>query len=108
MSTVLITGANRGIGFELARQYVEDDQRVIAACRQPVEATDLNALVKEHRALLEVVQCDVNSDASVRKLSDELLGQPIDLLINNAGIVDREGYGTGAYEGTDDPDLTEL
>jgi NAD(P)-dependent dehydrogenase (short-subunit alcohol dehydrogenase family) len=105
MPAVLITGANRGIGFELARQYVEDDWRVVASCRQPVDAIDLNALAKKHPARLEVVQCDVNSDASVRMLSDELLGRPIDLLINNAGIVDREGYGTGAYEGTDDPDL---
>ena len=44
MPTVLITGANRGLGLEFVRQYLRDGWRVIAACRNPQQATELNAL----------------------------------------------------------------
>lgn len=82
MPTVLITGANRGIGFELAKQYAAQGWRVHATCREPVEAEALKALagdVKLHRL-------DVAMPQQVHDLAKSLGGEAIDLLVNNAGI----------------------
>lgn len=81
--TVLITGANRGLGLEFARQYAADGWSVIGAARSPGKADELNALS------VEVVQLDVTNPASVDALAESLAGRPIDLLINNAGIFPR-------------------
>jgi NAD(P)-dependent dehydrogenase (short-subunit alcohol dehydrogenase family) len=78
--TVLITGANRGIGLELARQYSADGWHVIGTARRPDAATDLNELD------VQVVQLDVADQESVDRLAEELANQSIDVLINNAGI----------------------
>jgi NAD(P)-dependent dehydrogenase (short-subunit alcohol dehydrogenase family) len=82
--TALVTGANRGIGLALCRQLAERGDRVVAACRSPSNA--LNALdVRVEEGV------DVTSDDSVAHLVRRLEGLPIDLLINNAGILTREG-----------------
>lgn len=78
--TVLITGANRGIGLELARQYGAAGWHVIATARRPEAATEL----QETGA--DVLQLDVTDQASVDSLARELAGRPIDILINNAGV----------------------
>ena len=82
MPTVFITGANRGLGFEFAKQYAADRWRVIAACRDPVKAEALSAVEGD----VQVETMDVDDDASVASLSDKLKDEAIDLLINNAGI----------------------
>ena len=105
MPTVLITGSNRGLGYEFVRQFLGKGWNVIATCRNPDEAEDLITLEKQFGDCLRIKTLDVNSDQSVQSLASRLSGEPIDLLINNAGIVDREAYGSGAYEGIDDPDL---
>jgi NAD(P)-dependent dehydrogenase (short-subunit alcohol dehydrogenase family) len=79
--TVLITGANRGIGLELARQYAADGWQVIGTARRPDAAKDLEALD------VQIVQLDVADQASVDRMSEELNDQAIDVLINNAGIL---------------------
>ena len=79
--TVLITGANRGIGLELARQYSEDGWHVIGTARRPDAAKDLLDLG------VQVVQLDVTDQESVSRLSAELGDQAIDVLINNAGVL---------------------
>lgn len=84
-STVLITGANRGIGFEFVRQYADKDWRVIAGARQPAAADALQALATDHDNI-EIVTLDVADVASVDALAAGLAGQTIDVLINNAGI----------------------
>ena len=84
MTTVLITGANRGIGLEFARQYAAEGADVIACCRAPEKADALNALAKTGR--LEVMALDVTSPNSVAALKAALGGRPIDVLINNAGV----------------------
>lgn len=78
--TVLITGANRGIGLELARQYAADGWHVIGTARRPEAATELDALGAK------VMQLDVTDQASVDRLAKNLDGRSIDILINNAGI----------------------
>ena len=82
MPTVFITGANRGLGFEFAKQYAADGWRVIAACRDPAKAEALSAVEGD----VQVETMDVDNDASVASLSDKLKDEAIDLLINNAGI----------------------
>lgn len=82
MPTVLITGANRGLGFEFAKQYAADGWRVIAACRDPASAEDLNAA----EGGIRIETMDVDDDASVTALAEKLKDETIDLLINNAGI----------------------
>ena len=82
MPTVFITGANRGLGFEFAKQYAAARWRVIAACRDPAKAEALSAVEGD----VQVETMDVDDDASVASLSDKLKDEAIDLLINNAGI----------------------
>jgi NAD(P)-dependent dehydrogenase (short-subunit alcohol dehydrogenase family) len=83
--TVLVTGANRGLGLEFARQYKEAGWQVIGTARDPDSAPELRALGAR------VVELDVASQASVDRLAAALAGEPIDLLINNAGIFPRVG-----------------
>lgn len=83
--TVLITGANRGLGFEFAKQYAARGWRVIATARQPSQAAALNALARENPAV-EVVPLDVTDEVSVKALADRYAGRPIDVLLNNAGM----------------------
>lgn len=86
VATVLITGANRGIGLELARQYAARGWRVIATARKPAEATDLNALAQASGGKVSVEALDVTDLAAIDALAARYQGQPIDVLFNNAGI----------------------
>jgi NAD(P)-dependent dehydrogenase (short-subunit alcohol dehydrogenase family) len=82
MPTVLITGANRGLGLEFARQYAKEGWRVIATARVPEKAAELRALgpvVAVHR--LDVADLD-----AVAAFGRALGGEGIDVLIANAGI----------------------
>lgn len=79
MATVLITGANRGIGLELCRQYARRGDEVIAVCRKRSE--DLDSLgVRVESGI------DVTSDSAVAELAERVNAVSIDILINNAGI----------------------
>ena len=80
--SVLITGANRGIGLELARQYAASGWRVIGTARAPDEATALHELDNTR-----VLELDVTDQDSVRRFAEELGDEPVDVLINNAGIL---------------------
>jgi NAD(P)-dependent dehydrogenase (short-subunit alcohol dehydrogenase family) len=81
--TVLITGANRGLGLEYAKQLVDKGYTVIGTARSPDEAHELEVVADR------VEQLDVADAASVSALAERLEGVPIDILINNAGIFDR-------------------
>ena len=80
---VLITGANRGLGLEFVHQYLADGWHVIATCRNPGAAADLNALENEQ---LEIHSLDVADFAAIDSFAKQLGGRPIDVLINNAGL----------------------
>ena len=82
--TVLVTGANRGLGLEFARQYAAKGWQVIATSRNPEESYDLNKLADQYQKIA-VEQVDVADPASVAALTARLNGRPIDVLVNNAG-----------------------
>lgn len=101
MATTLITGTNRGIGLEFARQYAQNGWNVIACCRQPEKATQLKELADKFPDLVTIYQLDVGDHNQISHLSTILINTPIDLLINNAGIYptsDEAGFGQIDYE----------
>ena len=84
--TVLVTGANRGLGLEFVRQYADDGWRVFAACRVPKSARELKELESRHAGRIAVLALDVTDQESVKAAAGHLRGEPIDLLLNNAGV----------------------
>jgi len=114
MPSVLVTGANRGLGFEFARQYLADGWQVYAACRDPVAASELRQLAEDSGERLQILAMDVTDAGSVKAAAAELDVQAIDLLLNNSGIIgpqsqtigniDYDDWGEGArrqHHGTD-------
>jgi NAD(P)-dependent dehydrogenase (short-subunit alcohol dehydrogenase family) len=85
MSVALITGCNRGLGLEFARQYCAAGWQVIATCRDPGDAPELQALRTTH-AGLEIHALDVADFDAIGALAAGLAGRPIDVLLNNAGV----------------------
>jgi NAD(P)-dependent dehydrogenase (short-subunit alcohol dehydrogenase family) len=90
-AATLITGANRGLGFEFASQYLAEGWRVFVACHYP-DAAKLRCLAQD---MLNVVAMDVTDAESVRKATTQLKVVAIDVLINSAGIADASGQKTG-------------
>lgn len=95
MSTVLITGANRGLGLEFCRQYAQDRWSVIACCRHPDRAKELLELAEIY-PVIQVEALDVADFAQIDALAGRLSKWRIDILINNAGVyADQSGQGFG-------------
>ena len=90
-AAILITGANRGLGFEFASQYLADGWRVFAACRNPDAASKLRCLAQDTGGMLNVVAMDVTDAESVRNAATQLKDVAIDVLINSAGIAGASG-----------------
>jgi NAD(P)-dependent dehydrogenase (short-subunit alcohol dehydrogenase family) len=82
---VLVTGSSRGIGLELARQYARNGYAVVATCRHPDSAEDLQALARANRAVT-VHRLDVASGAELEQLAATLAAAPIDILVCNAAV----------------------
>lgn len=91
MATILITGCNRGIGLQLATQLHARGDSVIGVCRSANDK--LNAL-----GIRLISGIDVGDGESVTRLRDELDGTPIDVLINNAGILRTDEFGSIDYD----------
>ena len=94
---VLITGSNRGIGLEFVKQYAGAGYRVIACCRNPPQATALNALAAASGGSVAVHELDVSDFGQIERLAAALQGQPIDVLINSAGCNPRASFGATDY-----------
>jgi NAD(P)-dependent dehydrogenase (short-subunit alcohol dehydrogenase family) len=103
MPSVLVTGASRGLGLELCRQYSRAGWRVFACCRSPANASELQLLAGVTSGKLTMHRMDVNSSTEIHAVAADLVDRPIDILFNNAGVAD--AYGSGVLEGMDDPDL---
>jgi len=99
LPTILVTGANRGLGLEFVRQYAADGDRVIAACRTPVKADALVAIAAASGGRVTVHPLDVTEEGSVAAFKSVLGDQPLDIVIANAGT-----YG-GARQDWDDMDF---
>ena len=84
--TVLITGSNRGIGFEFVKQYAAQDDNVIATCRNPDTAEDLNAFAAQHDNVT-VERLDLVDLEAIDALAEKYVDQPIDVLVNNAALM---------------------
>lgn len=101
MKTILITGANRGIGLEFSRQYMMAGWQVLACCRQPDAAGALNDLAAHNPGKINVHALDVANHEQIEQLSAKLSHQPIDVLVNNAGIYPssrRDDFGKTDYD----------
>jgi NAD(P)-dependent dehydrogenase (short-subunit alcohol dehydrogenase family) len=90
MKKILVTGASRGIGLELTKQYLELGCSVIATCRSPQKANALMVLKKENPQKIDILSMDVEEEQSVESCFNSLLQKKIhiDLVYNNAGIID--------------------
>src|SRR5499427_8247034 len=103
-ATVLITGADRGLGLEFTRQYAARGDTVIATCRHPEHASELQALAAANKTII-VETLDLTDDTGVRSLATKYHGKPIDVLINNAGTLgnrDDQMLGTFSRKGFHD------
>ncbi len=96
--TVLITGANRGLGLEFARQYAEAGWNVIATCRNPQSAIELQQLT-EPGSRVRIERLDVTRDDDIAAVSARYADQPIDVLLNNAGVYgDLQSQTLGSFD----------
>jgi len=89
MPTILITGANRGIGLGFVRHYLAQGWHVFAACRQPDNAGSLHDLRQNYPNQLTIILLDVTDEASIRAAYETLHAQTngLDVLLNNAGVL---------------------
>ncbi|MGI9291681.1 MAG: SDR family oxidoreductase [Gammaproteobacteria bacterium] len=100
-NTILVTGANRGIGFEFVKQYADRGWKVIATCRNPEKADELTAFAADHENVV-IEQLDLLDHAGIEALAEKYAGQPVDVLLNNAALM--RGPDRGQIVGTIDYD----
>ncbi len=95
MTSILITGANRGLGLEFCCQYAKKNWRVFACCRQPETAQALHTIAAAYPQV-SVHALDIADFAQIDRLAAELAGQPLDVLLSNAAIYgDEKEYAFG-------------
>ncbi|MCH8136565.1 MAG: SDR family oxidoreductase [Proteobacteria bacterium] len=98
MTTVLITGTNRGIGLEFVQQFLARGDTVLATCRHPDSAPALQQLQKENQHL-QVLELDVASTESLQNFPQQLAADAIDIFINNAGVYGPRDASFGNVDG---------
>lgn len=101
MSSILVTGSNRGLGLEWVRQYAGLGWRVYATCRFPGQADELQQLAERHDTI-SIHQLDVTYPDHIQQLAEDLQDAPLDILVNNAGVyferLGKDRLGTIDYE----------
>jgi NAD(P)-dependent dehydrogenase (short-subunit alcohol dehydrogenase family) len=104
MAVVLITGANRGIGLALVKAYAGRRDRVIACIRATSDRDALDAAVAAAPKWIEVIEMDVSDPLEIARTRRKLEAEPIDILINNAGIggPDRQSATDMDFEGLEE------
>ena len=99
MPAVLVTGANRGLGLEHTRQYLESGWQVFACARDPLASAELTSLKSGYSERLELCPLDVTDQPAVEALAADIAPRPIDILLNNAGSFGPQGNPEGmAYQ----------
>lgn len=96
--TVFVTGANRGIGLEIVRQYAEAGSSVIACCRAPGRATELQEIAAAAEGRVRVLALEVTDAAQVAQVAAQLKGTPIDILLNIAGVIGQDDDAFGRVD----------
>ena len=103
----LVTGANRGLGLEFTKQILQAGHNVYATCRNTNDIDDLNEYSGKYKDSLIILKLDINDHDSILKLNKKLKNVPIDVMINNAGIIGplpyfentfKQHYGTIDYD----------
>ncbi|PDH63746.1 MAG: short-chain dehydrogenase, partial [SAR116 cluster bacterium MED-G04] len=94
MKTVFITGTNKGLGLEFSKQYLNEGHAVIATCRNPDQAAELNALHAMHPGKLTILKMDLSDEASIQRIGHDIKDRPVDIFISNAGTA--TGYASEA------------
>ena len=87
MKNILITGANRGLGLGLVKKYLENNEKVFCTTRNISKSKELKLLKEKHTNSLEICELDLLDEHSPNILSNFLVNKPIDLFINNAGVI---------------------
>jgi len=93
MRSILVTGANKGIGLELVRHFAQDNWQVFACCRTLEQEDSLHKLAEKDSHKISIYQLDVTKRDQIAKLAESLKEESIDILFNNAGI-----FGPGKQE----------
>ena len=99
MPSILITGANRGLGLEFAKQYAANGYRVFATARVPKDAHQLTELASANSSV-NVHALDVSDADSVAALVRELASEPLDILLHNAGVMGPKQQSLGKLDYT--------
>ncbi len=95
---ILITGANRGIGLEMVKHSMEQGWRVFACCRNPHNAESLFNVAKLSNGQVSVHIADMLELSTIQALAYELRNEPVDILINNAGIYGSDNNKFGSVD----------
>lgn len=95
MPSILITGANRGLGLAFAKQYAAAGWRIHGCCRDPDTAGALNAVAAAAAADVSVHRLDVTDATGIAALAESLDSESLDVLLNNAGIYGGKNKGLG-------------